>query len=303
MAPKVKRPTHSNITPSSKRPKTSSKYIGATLEEVRRAIQEGRLQYAKDRMYTWFMDVRGAGTLRLTHRLARNLIARWWKGGPGTQVVVGFVHPDVYSNSFPTRQNLTKVNLVTVAVTRPKITPKMLTEPIEDIFRRALWWESQKHNHSVFFSQFGVPRWNWSWNTGAWTVSNRKHTRWGVENTYATDSYMFVWPAGIVDNRTSMAMNKIQMINMKRDVYSKIPQKEVKRALSNEARDARMKKQKHNRHIQTVRAALNVIGTQRKHARVMNELRALPRGVLHPSFPGGSNFEAFMKKMQGSSKG
>lgn len=46
----------------------------------------------------------------------------------------------------------------------------------------------------------------------------------------------------------------------------------------------------------------NLRARRAKYARVMNELRAVPRGALHPAFPGGSNYTASIARLEATQR-
>lgn len=255
-------------------------YIGATLDEVREAIRTGKIRHAvRPRNPDVFesYDVRvnppkGAGTRWLAGRrdyyyvggycrrrgddealtgpLASQLLPRWWHGGPGTKLVVGF----------RIKKDETWV-LTPVVVTRPAtprttiyrggkyiaVDQRMTAPKIRDIFMEA------------FERAEGHIRWN---------------------------SPLYVWPAGILDTRTSNAVNKT-VVAWYKAIRERRERRELGRATSTKDRVAPV--------IERYRANLKRRATQ--HANLMAELRAVPKGALHPSFPGGSNYVASIARL------
>jgi hypothetical protein len=250
-------------------------YIGATLDEVRDAIRTGKIRNAvrprnPDVFETYDVRVdppRGAGTRwlagmrdpgpgrregeALTGPLASKLVPRWWRGGPGTKLVVGF---RIETNA--------TWSLTPVVVTRPAtprtsiyrgtgykripIDERMTGAKIRNIFMEA------------FHRAEGYIRWN---------------------------SPLYVWPAGILDTRTSNAANKTVGA-----LYKAV--RERRELVKTKDRVAPV--------IERYRANLIRRTTQRttRHANLMAELRAVPKGALHPSFPGGSNYVASIARLE-----
>ena len=287
MPPRPPKRAASPNTRTTKRQKTDPQYIGATLEEVRQAIREGRLRYAQRRDRT--VDARGAGTKRLTRPIARHMITRWWKSPPGTRIVVGFVHSDAAYTVETLHEawadwtlgvNAEKIKMVVVAVERPKTTAQLFQKVANELNINLSELSNQKLSVKIPFYIFNLmfqreaKRVDHDFRQVLHTNLFSSEIAWKVD-TYSRPSghsHVFVWPAGIVNNRTSNGLNKIQDLS---DNSSIIPY------YNNWRRDVKLRK---------AIKALDTLTIRRKHARVMNELRAVPAGAIHPSFPGGQNY-------------
>lgn len=300
-------------------------YIGATLKEVRDAIRTGKIRPAgvSPVKQVEQLDMRGAGTKRLTEALANRLLPRWWNGGPGTKLVVGYVH--------------SKFNLIPLVVTRPahvlvhslparngarvtmptihKIFVNLLRDRIRDtnfcdiISNHRTGYLSPMHfstlknfrlnydqaysnnyattnnnndayNDDDFYVATGMGDINNNWIDHVGRTGQNKRHRVRILPTIGRDGYphiatrFFVWPAGILDNRTSNATNKIMhAIECNSQRRAAVPPVIA-------------------RYVKNLRAR------RARKATLMAELRAVPRGVLHPSFPGGSNYVASIARLE-----
>lgn len=189
-------------------------YIGATLQQVKRVIHSGKLRIASGRpMHSrGFLDVKGAGTKRLSKSLARKLINSWWNAGPGAKIVVGWVHSDAlelnatdfeYGHRLrPIRSNNRERTYVVkaVSVTRPndragrtveRVFYNLLSEAISRVDNK--FQEITSRQHSIYtipvFTMEAYPM---------------QHAR------RVTLSTFFVWPGGIIENkRLSDILNKV----------------------------------------------------------------------------------------------
>lgn len=176
------------------------RYIGASLTAVRRAIRQDKFRFAiqkRGRM----IDVRGAGTTRLSRWLERKLVKRWWDAGPGTKLVIGWVHSKsiwYYNNRNSGHPPPTNYKIMTAAVTRPA---RMISQDEDEpllVFRRVLENSMLKRDRRLrrLFDSIHdaglVP-----------VFYGNNRIRYGI-------SYVFVWPAGIVDDpRVSNGLNKL----------------------------------------------------------------------------------------------
>lgn len=277
-------------------------YIGATLKEVRDAIRLGRMRFVQRRsrfpgdLEARMVDVRGAGTHRFSTTLETRLVRQWWDAGRGAKIVVGWVHSDgLRGNAY---------RLVTVVVTRPATTSRKYAEWIRMI-------DYHKHNHMrkhVFYEglfrkiladevEAHDPAANGF--SGDGPVEARAPTFY--EHQARRLSYYVVWPVGILDNRTSNALNKVQYVEMAHRQAANDERFRMTRA-----RQLSFVTKGRERYDRTLYLAKPIItrylGKQRKtrdmYANVLGELRAVPRGALHPSFPGGANYLASLKRLK-----
>lgn len=88
-------------------------YIGASLSAVNSIIHSKRLRFGVDLLSKSpkLIHVQGlGGAKRLRGSLNDKLIARWWRSGPGTKIVVAWVHSDALNG---------KNHLVAVSLVRP----------------------------------------------------------------------------------------------------------------------------------------------------------------------------------------
>jgi hypothetical protein len=169
------------------------RYIGASLSAVQKAIRQGKIRFAS--LMSSTIDVRGAGTKRLSDWLEGRLVKRWWDAGPGTKIVVGWVHSDSiwYSNNQVAGiPSPTKYRIALAAVTRPRSS----TRDIEYVFNNLMEREMYEKDPRVRYIS--------SNSAGAKPVfTGNNGIRYGV-------SYLFVWPAGIIDDtRVSNVTNKL----------------------------------------------------------------------------------------------
>lgn len=289
-------------------------YIGATLQQVQGAVQRGLMRFASLRN-SGLVDVRGAGTKRLTYEMAKHVARQWWNAGPGTRIVVGWIHSDGirYTRDRHSTQEsgvlTTAFKLKLVSVVRPRtetLTRKRLRTRTNHVWKHTDYddhprsnrvWTHKSQDTRLVLSAFYY----------AVTRGIKKQDRKIVKilsspgelvaPEFFRDDYgwynfapLFVWPAGIIENdRVSNATNKIQDIVHRQQLVN------YDRWYNNRKRNV----DRRARAIKTIKAVrAKVRATRTTHARLMNELRSVPAAALHPLFPGGTDYRASIKKLK-----
>ena len=298
-------------------------YIGATLQEVRAAIRSGMIRPVciEPPREVRQLDMRGAGTKPLRKTMARRLIPRWWNGGAGTKLVVGYLH--------------SVKGLVPIAVTRPVLTAlyrptlqEMISEFSEVLESEILELKDRnlisldgvygEYPDPVYesYSNNIVLRFQ-LWNDENSKTLLRRRVRARRRKALARPgerifpnnnnngcphilTTLFVWPAGIIKNQAmSNATNKFHTSAMN---FSGNRER-ASASRMQVARDPKTPNALRNRILgpsrQVVRRyTTNLRARRARFANLMGELRVVPRGALHPAFPGGSNYLASLARLE-----
>ena len=254
-------------------------YIGATLQEVQRAIRSGMFRFAFRRapFELGSLEARGGGTKVLSPRLFDRIVNMWWKSPPGTKVVLGWIHSD--SINYVNVDNGTGYRIVTAVVTRPRTTRRWKNNgpmmSARDTFKDILRTEARVSDYR--YRYIDDPG-NGEALQPVWAGRNRRRYR---------TSYFLVWPAGIIDNnKVGNITDTVQTLDMQR--HEKILQRYANARLANAefegtstfAFQAAMNNVRRFR--QNIKEEKNKERTRNRMKNVMGELRAVPEGA----FPG-----------------
>lgn len=201
-------------------------YIGATLQQVQGAIQRGKMRFASlgginKSFNAGLIDVRGAGTKRLTDRLALELARQWWNKGPGARISVGWIHSNAirYDGDPPRTHYTIKV----VSVPRPTTLwarGKAKVNHYGDPPKKNRVSRTYEDNDAVLSAFFNLVN-------KAIKKEDRRLRKvdygnpheipsvefWGNNGIKYAVSPLYVWPAGIItDDKMSNATNKVHNI-------------------------------------------------------------------------------------------
>lgn len=242
-------------------------FVGASVFDVRNAMQRGKIRFSThvEKKYpSKILDARGGGTKRLTQTLTSRLVDRWWAAGPGAQLVVGWVHSDARYE----RIHIPEYKIVTVTLVRPQNIPSSARNPKMVFFEQL---NSKVSQADASYFGFGKN----SGNGLRPLFYDRRDREQGPLEFW---SYFFVWPAGIVENnRLSNITNAVQTLQMQAN----------KTKIRSELR----------RTSETARRVIKDKVWRPKFNNAMAELRAVPRGALHRSYPGGVNYMSSVRRL------
>jgi hypothetical protein len=188
-------------------------YIGASLVDVKAALKKrGQVLLSGRREgHGWTYDIGGAGAVKLSIRLARQLVDRWWASPAGTKIVLGFLTgkenqvnverhnflPRIPGGPPPPRRSAIKV----MEIVRPPRTPNTKFQKARNVFQ---WLVVDKmsrmgeHKYTNYADQpheqrhIGLYSATWFLNPKAWPQP------------------YIVWPAGILSNRNTDAVAHVQ---------------------------------------------------------------------------------------------
>ena len=250
-------------------------FVGASVFDVRNAMQRGKIRFSThvEKKYpSKIIDAKGAGTKRLTQTLTSRLVDRWWAAGPGAQLVVGWVHSDARYE----RIHIPDFKIVTVTLVRPQKLPSSARNPKMVFFEQL---NSKVSQADAWYFGFGQN----SGNGLRPLFYDRREREQGPLEFW---SYFFVWPAGIVENnRLSNITNAVQTLQMQAN-----KKKSIRSSMFSELFGVR-------RTSETARRFIKDKVWRPKFNNAMAELRAVPRGALHRSYPGGVNYLSSVRRL------
>jgi hypothetical protein len=176
-------------------------YIGASLADVKAALKKrGRVSLSGGRAGRTY-DIGGVGAVKLSIRLARQLVDRWWASPGGTKIVLGFFvlggKKDLnYGLPMPTG-----VAMKAMEIVRPPRTQSANQPRAQTVFQRLVVEKMRRmgeHQYVNYAQQpyeqrrIGLYLATWFKNPKAWP-----------------QPYL-VWPAGILSNRNAEAVARVQ---------------------------------------------------------------------------------------------
>lgn len=198
------------------------RYVGASLRDVRGAIKKGLMRFVQSKHDTLY-SVRGGGAKDLSPMLLRRLLKRWWEGGVGTKLVVGWVHSDAFYGAPPQPPRIE-----TMVVTRPAREHSIFTP--RDIFQDLVTEEAARRDPRIVHASFSTNHTN----TLAALMMENINNNNNEPETFHTN--FFVWPAGIiVDNRLSSLTNILHAKTS--ELYNKTTRR-VRRMMTPEEKQA-----------------------------------------------------------------
>ena len=282
-------------------------FIGASLKEVRDAIKRKKMRFASK---FDFLDVRGAGTRKASNSLFRAIAKQWWNSPPGTKIVVGWIHSDglkyqqVYGGRWVYEDGhrdhgIPQYKIATISVARP---------PDEQLrFYKGPYRSTnsvRKKPDIILLNVLKDQIWRYDDRYRRLLVERGPETpvipEWDGDDGHTHElSPLFLWPAGIVDNnRLSNALNALEKSRLKR--LQKSWNEATDLSLSCGERRQKLMKRVLGPHVRRRKEAN--VRTRKRFANVMTELRAVPRGAIHKSFPGGENYRASIRRLENLTK-
>ena len=191
-------------------------YIGASLVDVKAALKKrGRISLSGRREgHGWVYNIGGAGAVKLSIRLARQLINRWWASPAGTKIVLGFLtgkHDQVNVERhnflpvpfgpralpFAPKPSAIKV----MEIVRPPRTPNANQPKAQNVFQRIVVEKMRRmgeHTYTNYADYEDEQR-----HVGLYSAT------W-FSNPKAWPQPYIVWPSGILSNRNAEAVARVQ---------------------------------------------------------------------------------------------
>ncbi len=264
------------------------KFIGASLQEVKRAIKKGTIRVEINRAMK-YVTATGGGTKTLTRDLLKRISMRLIREGPSSAFVIGWGDPktgkfrlELVYPPYVSRDNMQKMN--------EKRAKNLMWEQISD--------ELDGHYGTTYEHSFtSLTNYGIDW----YPIVNSNNNNVDNARLATYNSKLYVWPAGIVANqRISNGTNILHTVKAKQNSLR------WKALWYNPSRwqkypdiDASERKP-HNAYVIPILNAYRrkVRNAKARHANVMAELRAMPPGARHPSFPGGANYHASIKRLE-----
>jgi hypothetical protein len=160
----------------------------------------------------WTYDIGGAGAVKLSIRLARELINRWWASPAGTKIVLGFLTGKINQVNFERR------NFVPFGPRKPPFAPKPSAIKVMEIVRPPRTHINNQQKAQNVFQWLVVKEMR---RMGEHTYTNyaghedeQRHVglysaTW-FSNPKAWPQPYIVWPAGILSNRNAEGVARVQ---------------------------------------------------------------------------------------------